>query len=211
MIYLSQLVLDPRSRGVLSDLANPYQLHRTVMSGFADDLTDDERVLFRLEIQRCEPYLSVLVQSRTPPNWDALSAKNYLLRPAAVKTLSLEPQPGQAFQFRLLANPTKRMRGEGEKDGRRIGLVREDDQLAWLMRKGEQHGFRVLAVRTVKIPQPEGVKRESGVIHRIRQQAVRFDGSLQVTDAVSFAGVVADGIGSGKAMGFGLLSLARAS
>lgn len=207
-MYLSQLILDPRARVVLEDLADPYQLHRTVMSGFSQELPANERVLYRLDMQRSEPQLSILVQSHTLPNWDVLSQRGYLLRPAAIKTLTLQPTAGQVFWFRLAANPTKRLRAEGKNDGARIGLVREEDQLTWLNRKGEQHGFQVLATQTTKIVQADGWKFEKGQNHRIRQHAVRFDGRLQVTDVETFTRALENGIGSGKGFGFGLLSLA---
>ena len=207
-MYLSQLILDPRARVVLEDLADPYQLHRTVMSGFSRELPASERVLYRLDMQRSEPHLSILVQSHTLPNWDVLSQRGYLLRPAAIKTLALQPTAGQVFWFRLAANPTKRLRAEGKNDGARIGLVREEDQLTWLNRKGEQHGFQVLATQTTKIVQADGWKFEKGQNHRIRQHAVRFDGRLQVTEAEAFTRALENGIGSGKGLGFGLLSLA---
>lgn len=210
MIYLSRLVLNPRSPDVLRDLGNPYQLHRTLMSGFPPNMPPGERVLFRVEVQRIEPFLSILVQSHNKPDWEKLARSNYLNRPAAVKTVDLRPEAGQVFRFRLLANPTKRLRSDGTADGPRVGLTREEDQLAWLLRKGERHGFRVLEARTAKVAQPDGLKIEQNKRHRIRQQAVRFDGLLQVTDAELFARSLSDGIGSGKGMGFGLLSLARA-
>lgn len=207
-MYLSQLILDPRARVVLENLADPYQLHRTVMSGFSQELPTNERVLYRLDMQRSEPQLSILVQSHTLPNWDILSQRGYLLRPAVIKTLTFQPTAGQVFWFRLAANPTKRLRAEGKNDGARIGLVREEDQLTWLNRKGEQHGFQVLATQTTKIVQADGWKFEKGQNHRIRQHAVRFDGRLQVTDVETFTRALENGIGSGKGFGFGLLSLA---
>ena len=207
-MYISQLILDPRARVVLEDLADPYQLHRTVMSGFSRELPVSERVLYRLDMQRSEPQLSILVQSHTLPNWDVLSQRGYLLRPAAVKAFELQPTAGQVFWFRLVANPTKRLREEGKNDGARVGLVREEDQLTWLNRKGEQHGFQVLATQTAKIVQADGWKFEKGQNHRIRQHTVRFDGRLQVTEAEAFTRALENGIGSGKGLGFGLLSLA---
>lgn len=213
-MYLSQLVLDPRARSVLHDLADPYQLHRTIMSAFPSLEPAGERVLFRLEQQRSEPYLTILVQSHTTPDWSALDARGYLLQPAAVKVFEAQPTAGQLFRFRLLANPTKRLKangqGEGKVDGPRIGLFREEDQLAWLERKAGQNGFRVLEVQTVKIAQPDGWKQTDGKSHPIRCQAVRFDGRLQVTEAAAFAAALCDGIGSAKGFGFGLLSLAPA-
>jgi CRISPR system Cascade subunit CasE len=38
---------------------------------------------------------------------------------------------------------------------------------------------------------------------------VQFEGDLEVTDAAAFRAALAQGIGSGKAYGFGLLSIAR--
>lgn len=209
-MYLSQLVLDPRSRGVLSDLADPYQLHRTLMSAFPASVPAGERMLFRLEQQHSQPCLAILVQSQTRPNWTHLSERGYLLRPAAVKQFDLEPAAGQQYRFRLLANPTKRLKGSGDKDGPRIGLMREEQQLQWLDRKSRQHGFCVLAAQVTKIVQPDGWKREKGKNHRIRFHAVRFDGHLQVSEAAAFLRAWNEGIGSGKGFGFGLLSLARA-
>ena len=43
---------------------------------------------------------------------------------------------------------------------------------------------------------------------RLSFGSVVFDGRLEVTDADSFREVLANGIGSGKAFGFGLLSVA---
>jgi CRISPR system Cascade subunit CasE len=207
-MYLSQLLLDLRSRDVLADLSDPYQLHRTVMSGFPTQAPVCERVLFRLEIQRREPPVSLLVQSQTAPDWAALERRGYLLRPAVVKTFTPSFSTGQLFRFRLAANPTKRLHGDGEKDGPRVGLMYEDDQLAWLQRKGELHGFQVLSAQTAKIVQPDGWKCENGKKHRIRQLGVRFDGVLEVCRPDEFDRALAGGVGSGKGFGFGLLSLA---
>ncbi len=209
-MYLSQLILDPRSRSVLHDLADPYQLHRTLMSAFPSSLPAGERVLFRVEQQRKIPYLSILVQSSTLPDWNGLNERAYLLLPASVKPFHVHPAIGQAFRFRLLANPTKRLRGNDKTDGPRVGLLRQEDQIAWLERKAGQNGFRVLEVQTIKTLHPDAVKRENGKTHHIHSEAVRFDGFLQVTEPEPFLMGLTCGIGSGKGFGFGLLSLAPA-
>lgn len=208
-MYLSQLILNPGAKLVLADLSDPYQMHRTVMSGFPQNLPQDERVLFRVELQRQAPVVRVLVQSHTSPGWEHLLEKGYLQLPAEVKEIAFGPAEGQEFRFRLLANPTKRLRADGKEDGPRVGLVHEDDQLAWLQRKGELHGFRVLDATVGKAVQPDGWKvTGDGQKHRLRQVGARFDGRLQVTNAQAFSQAWLDGIGSGKGLGFGLLSLA---
>jgi CRISPR system Cascade subunit CasE len=214
-MYLSQLILDPRSRAVLHDLANPYQLHRTLMSAFPASLPPGERVLYRVEQQRRIPYLSILVQSGSRPDWSGLNERGYLLLPVAVKPFDVYPASGQVFRFRLLANPTKRLKGNGNANGPRtngprVGLLHQEDQLAWLERKAAQNGFRVMEVQTIKTLQPDAVKREKNLTHHIHCDAVRFDGLLQVIEPDSFKNGWINGIGSGKGFGFGLLSLAPA-
>ena len=57
-MYLSRLILNPRSRQVRSELADLYEMHRTVMQSFAGRLEDDELVLFRAVVvclRRCRP------------------------------------------------------------------------------------------------------------------------------------------------------------
>jgi len=208
-MYLSQLLLNPYSTNVMIDLNDPYQMHRTVMSGFSAQIPETERVLFRLEIQNRHPQLSLLVQSHLLPDWSRLPGKDYLLVPAQVKAFTPAFSIEQVFSFRLTANPTKRLRGDGKQVGHRVGLLREEEQLAWLERKGTENGFRVLAVRTTHLDQPDGWKPEGKKKHRLQYQSVRFDGHLQVTDAKTFTDALVKGIGSGKGMGFGLLSLAR--
>lgn len=208
-MYLSQLLLNSRSMLVINDLNDPYQMHRTVMSGFAEELPEDERVLFRLEIRDYFPQLNLLVQSHTSPDWSHLADKGYLHKPASIKAFDPVFSAGQAYSFRLQANPTKRLPGKGDKDGPRVGLLREEEQMAWLERKGEQHGFRLLVARSAHLDQPDGWKQDGAKKHCLQYQAVRFDGQLVVTDANLFTTALYKGIGSGKSMGFGLLSLAR--
>lgn len=210
-MYLSQLVFDPWAYPVADALSDPYQMHQKVMSGFPRPLPPGERVLFRLELKRTPPQAVVLVQSRTAPDWSRLAQEGDLLRPAEVKTFDPRFASGQVFLFRLVANPTKRLRGDGQKDGPRVGLFREEDQLAWFARKAALNGFRPLSVQTEKVVQPDGWKNENGKTYCIRHLAVRFSGQLEVTDPRAFARAFAEGIGSGKGLGFGLLSLVRAA
>ena len=213
-MYLSRLILNPRTRRVQKEIADPYQMHRSLMNGFPDDLAEgDERVLFRLESHPRTGDLTLLVQSLTLPNWSWLAepgARGYLLPVdvpnPAVKSFDLDLSSGQVLAFRLRANPTVRRRlPDGTR--KRVGLCREEEQVAWLERKAEQGGFRVRSVRT---------SNQHVVGGRLRQEArklcllsVQFDGLLQVTDPDRLRETVQRGVGSGKGMGFGLLSLAR--
>lgn len=216
-MYLSQLILNPRHRRVQKEVALPYQLHRSLMNAFPDDLQEgQERVLFRLEKRPRATALTLLVQSFTLPDWSWLAAPNargYLL-PVDVpnpstKSFDLRLAPGQELTFRLRANPTARRRlPDGSR--KRVGLCKEEEQRAWLERKAEQGGFQILSARTSQQDTiKEKVKRDKETIE-LCFLSVQFDGLLRVHDPDRLHASVRNGVGSGKGMGFGLLSLAPA-
>jgi CRISPR system Cascade subunit CasE len=210
-LYLSRVCLNARSRRARRDVAQPYELHRTLLRAFPAAADGGPgRVLYRLDVDERGGDLTVLVQSEIAPDWAWLAAEGDYLR------ADVQPNPackswtpgfavGQALAFRLRANPTAR------RDDKRVGLYGEEEQLAWLARKAEAGGFRVGGVRVAR----EGMSKsyrlaEDGQRQLLQLFAVRFDGVLQVVDPARFAETVAAGVGSGKGLGFGLLSLARA-
>lgn len=207
-MYLSRLVLNPRSRRSQRERADIYQLHRTVMRAFPENLPPGERVLFRLETDAQTGVLTVLVQSQGEPDWRWLddASPGYLLPldspNPAVKAFDPAFDTGQEFVFRLRANPTVK------RDGRRLALLRDDDQRDWLLRKGRHGGFDVLSVRINSEGMVRGHTRHDDQFTLL---AVQFDGLLRVTDPVTLAATVAQGIGPAKGLGFGLLSLAPAA
>jgi CRISPR system Cascade subunit CasE len=206
-MYLSRLILNPRSRAVQRDLASPYELHRTVMGGFPDNLAASaERVLYRLDQMERGNQIWLLVQSQLEPDWSGLDA-TYLAQTdrdnPAVKEVDMRPVPGQRLTFRLRANPTRRLVQPADK-GKRVGIYKVDEQIQWLNRKAENGGFVVESVLPTQQQRTDDRKRD------LKFLSVQFDGILQVTDSEQFALALANGIGSGKAFGFGLLSVARA-
>jgi CRISPR system Cascade subunit CasE len=200
-------------------------MHRTVMHAFAGRAQKDERVLFRLEIHPRIGMLTLLVQSLLEPDWAFLASpeKNYLLALAecppeveanpTCKFIDLEFTPGQNLMFRLKANPTvkKTVREEG-KDGRktRRGLLREEDQLKWLERKLEACGAKLVSACTSNDTKVKGERRKADERQELSFLSVQFDGVLQVQDPAALNIALQAGIGSGKGLGFGLLSLAPA-
>lgn len=198
-MYLSKLTLNPRSRQVMAELNNVYELHRTVMQAFPDD--EPGRVLFRVDERRGRSEPLLLVQSQAAPDWAPLAASDgYLAAPPAEKEFHPEFRSGQTLVFRLLANPTVR------RNGSRQGILDEDAQIEWLERKGRRGGFAPAGV----VPSPQGFVRTRKGGHQLTFYSVRFDGHLTVREPETFRQTVEAGIGSGKAFGFGLLSVAPA-
>jgi CRISPR system Cascade subunit CasE len=206
MMYLTQLALNPRCRQVREDLADPYELHRTLLRVFPDaEDGGPGRVLYRVEPPRGEPRFLVLVQSDVAPDWSRLGVPGgYLLGPPATKPFDPSFAVGQRLCFRLRANPTVK------RDGKRRPLLDEGQQRAWLDRKAADAGFRVVRAEVTAEGASCGRKPAGADTLTLTLHAVRFDGLLAVTDPGRVRQALQAGIGCAKGFGFGLLSLAPA-
>jgi len=164
----------------------------------------------------------ILVQSASAikPNWDYAFHNASFLLAASPQVKSLDPcfTNGKHFRFRLMANPTRRLReGSLEADGQPIKEkwigkrvpIPNDQLFDWLARRAEKSGF---FVREDSIYIQPGYiyvnkkKTQADKGHRLR--SVRYNGVLKVVDPARFQETIAQGLGPGKAFGFGLLSLA---
>jgi len=206
-LYLSRLILNPRSRQVTSELADAYQMHRTLMRAFpSQEAGGPGRVLFRVDTDMYS-YPVILVQSDKEPDWGFLSERIYL---ADIQdSLTYKPynpifREGQRLRFLLRANPTVRKIFEDGKPGRRIGLCKEAEQTEWFKRKGECGGFHADSFSI--LPNGKQISRREGQSNT--HVSVVFTGVLTVTDPELFRNTLESGIGSAKGFGFGLLSIA---
>lgn len=204
-MYLTRLTLDPRSAQARLDLTNPYDMHRTLVRAFvADEQQKPPRFLWRLEPQlnwHAPPI--VLVQSCIAADWQYLHVlPNYLRGSPETKIFDEKGNLGlhQCYRFRLFANPTV------TRDGKRYGLLKEADQLAWLVRQGQRHGFELTSVIVTACDMLHTKKQAAG----ITLLRACYEGGLRVTDPGLLENAVRTGIGPGKAFGCGLLSLAKA-
>ncbi|MHB8764966.1 MAG: type I-E CRISPR-associated protein Cas6/Cse3/CasE [Deferrisomatales bacterium] len=220
-MFLHRLHLDPRCREARRDLADPYQLHSTLCRAFSEP----ERKCPPNEfLWRLEPELDpagcprILVQSRSLPNWKRIDSPGWLASadpPVDVRArLKLDAlTAGTRFRFRLRANPCV------TRNGKRLGLLRPEEQEAWLARQGERHGFSVPKLAAfdlaglsqgridVRICQEQMLRGRQHEGNGIRIFSVLYDGFLAVTEPRCFGDAVRTGIGHGKAMGLGLLSV----
>ena len=246
-LYLSRLWLDPRHGAVRADLADCHSLHRTVLRAFptiarpggvetnpaSTGARAGHDVLYRVEADQRPGLVTLLVQSGQPPNWAHL-LPGYLLslgdgpaNPSSkrVDGIYTDLRDNITLVFRLRANPTRKIdtksgpNGE-RRNGRRVPLRDDAAHIAWLRRKGEQHGFTLLSTEInpdlpdVRSTNPSAVTGRKGPTdpsegaRRLTFSSVLFEGRLRVTDAAALRAALLGGVGSGKAYGFGLLSVA---
>lgn len=224
-MLLHRIHLNPRCREARRDIADPYQLHASLCRAFCppDQKCSPGEVLWRLEPETdMAGQPRILVQSRSVPDWSRIETPGWLAEADAgidlVEKLALhEMKAGNRFRFRLRANPCV------TKDGKRLGLMKVAEQERWLQRKGVQHGF-VLPELTnfdfaeleqarpdVRITQEQMLTGRQHSGNGIRVYSVLYEGRLMVTDPDKFKQAMARGIGHGKVMGLGLLSIAPVS
>ncbi len=223
-MFLHRLHLNSRNREARRDLADPYELHSTLCRAFSspEEACPPNAFLWRLEPEADpEGHPRILVQSRDLPRWDRIEVPGWFARdpdPAVnlVHRLALEKLlVGNRFRFRLRANPCVM------REGKRLGILRQDAQEAWILRKGkDQHGFTVPVLASfdldeagpqradVRISQEQMLRGRQRSGHEIRVFSALYDGTLTVTDPARFREALQSGIGHGKAMGLGLLSVA---
>lgn len=221
-MLLHRIHLDPRCKEVRRDLSDPYQLHSTLCRAFSGPSTKcrEGEFLWRLEAPAdSERYPHVLVQSRAIPDWNGINVRGWLTKadPAVDLYARLKLDvlgSGQRFRFRLRANPSV------TRAGKRLGLLRVEGQEKWLERKGQQHGFSLPKLASfdfsessrervdVRVSEERMLHGEQRSGNGIRVFSALFDGMLIVTEPEKFRTALQTGIGHGKSLGLGLLSVA---
>ena len=112
---------------------------------------------------------------------------------------------GQAWRFRLTANPTYRRAEDGGRPGKVLGHVTASQQVEWLLERADGAGFAV--------PQYEGeplvnvigreVKAFQRGSSRVTLATATFQGHLEVTDAEALRRATPRGVHDGRPGGRG--------
>ncbi|HBR14937.1 MAG TPA: type I-E CRISPR-associated protein Cas6/Cse3/CasE [Candidatus Omnitrophica bacterium] len=208
-MLLHKLHLNLRCKEVRRDVANPYEMHSTLCRAFCAEEQKCPPALFlwRLEPEtRPDGTPRALIQSQALPDWSRIAIDDWFAEepasPIDIKQrLRLDPDfllKGIRFRYRLRANPSVR------RNGKRIGLYKPEEQDAWLVRQGQRNGFIPETIHRSQEKMLDG-KRRSG--EPIRVFSVLYDGILKVMEPGPFIKAVTCGIGHGKAMGLGMLSI----
>ncbi|WP_305856480.1 type I-E CRISPR-associated protein Cas6/Cse3/CasE [Balneatrix alpica] len=185
---------------------DPYQQHRALWQLFPDRAAEKRDFLFRVEDWQSRKGAAVLMQSALAP------ATTEVAQVLATKTVAFTIPIGRTLRFKLRANPVKTIKDERQRLNRkgevktcRVPLVQEEQQLQWLMRK------LAPAARL----ESAWVSKEQPLYFRKGEMAgkiqpICFEGLLTIEDTAAWQILIQQGIGPGKAMGCGLLSVAPA-
>ncbi|WP_433393432.1 type I-E CRISPR-associated protein Cas6/Cse3/CasE [Micromonospora sp. KLBMP9576] len=236
MPYLSRIRLNPLRTQAQRMLRNPQVLHAAILGGLSRQPVD-ERVLWRMENHQHHLAVLVLTQS-TPSwehlveqaGWPSADEPQSLTKP--YEPLLDQIQRGRTFAFRLKANPTgatKKPERPSEMQSQRLATNRPrgvrvahrklPDQINWVIERLNRNGCTVLtdtvdgnevpALRVTDRHQIRFRKTDRGTsAPPVTLESVTFDGLLRIDDPTPARTALLAGIGTAKAYGFGLLTLA---
>jgi len=215
-LFLNRLTLNLGHRDVRRDLANAYDMHRTLARAFVSGPDADvEPFLWRLEASRDAEPPRLLVQSQVDAQWGQLPA-DYVLDLAQRSWMPEEVfGKGKAVTFRVRANPTvnrvpqtspteEPSNGTSRGKRKRLGLWREDEQLEWLQRQADRLG---LSKVEAAVSHAERLRCRRGAAV-MTVSAAQFDGQATIADPDALAAGVRSGIGHARMLGLGLVSVA---
>ncbi|MEW1685453.1 type I-E CRISPR-associated protein Cas6/Cse3/CasE [Streptomyces sp. NPDC093594] len=251
MPYLSKIALNPRRRTAVALLSSPHRLHAAILSGLAVQPVT-ERVLWRLD-SNTPHRADILVLTESRPFWAHLvddagwpGADGGAPLIADYTPLLERLARGREFAFRLTANPVqnvprpsqpseqqaarlKKGADDGSRQrGFRVAHRTAAQQLEWLLKRCERHGFSIPeATATPCAPglQTKGQNLSAGPAvtivsrdilrfrknpdgPRVTLSTATFEGRLRVTDPDTLRACLLSGIGPAKGYGQGLLTLA---
>ena len=211
-LHLAKLILNLQSRQTRQDVADPYDMHRSLSRAFPRP-ESQVTFLWRLEDTRPGEPPVVLVQSEAAPNWQQLPER-WLINQAQQRAWEPEAviHSGQWLRFRVLANPTvttvpKGVDVQGSARGRRkrLGLTRAEDQLDWLQRQSRRLGLGSMTAVVVRSNRLRSTRKKD---HPITVVTALLEGQAQVTDPAALATGLKTGIGHARMLGLGLVSVA---
>ena len=203
---LTRMALDMKKRRTMYALSSPSIFHGVVESSFPGER---KRNLWRIDELGGTTYLMILSEEEPDltravdelgVDGSAWESRDYapLLERIAEETV---------WRFRLCANPTYSENREGQR-GKVHAHRTTEHQMAWLVRQGEQHGFKVTddsfvvtGSRWYRFMKGSGVRKE------VKLLVVTYEGLLTVTDAEKFRAVLQNGFGREKAYGMGLMTV----
>ena len=189
-MFLTRITLTRKNFRDLK-ITDEYSFHRVVYSLFQDG--ERERFLYVDKGPR-DGFHTLLVLSSKEP---AASEVHMEVKPISKSFLMSD-----RYAFEVVLNPVKR----GHQSRKLEPILGQLPLLRWFMEKAAANGFspdEERLVVKVQSSQTFNGKHERQVVHH----RVLFTGVLTVTDRELFIQAFQNGIGRGKAFGFGLLQL----
>ncbi len=193
-MYLTKLQLSLQKEYDISCLQDCEKMHKRVLRLFQTDRVSG-RILYRVNPAE----QAVYIRSQVPP--DTAYTKGERIHTKSLDRMEAQLLMSPYLRFELLTMPFTSHTNEGYRNKLRVPITSPDGMMAWLMRKGSQHGFHLQQIRIGGQTLITGMHR----VGPLAFAAVHFSGVLEVTDKQQFMEAWQGGIGTGRAYGMGML------
>lgn len=221
-MFFSRVWIDPNRRGARRLLTSPQRIH-AVVAGATSHAEGKQRPLWRLD--QSASGLQLLVVSKHEPDFTSLLEQCDIPAEDGWQTTSYDPFLGalaeeQVWRFRLAANPVRSLREVSDPTsltrGKRVPIVGMERLQEWLTSKADSLGVE-FPDSGVTVTQREANAFTRKVTpnaasnaprQRVSISRVQYDGVLTVKEPELLRTKLTAGVGSAKAYGCGLLTLA---
>ena len=210
-MYISRVMLNTSRRNTQIALNSPNRFHGAIEDSFNEK---QDRNLWRIDRLNGNSYM--IMVSCSKPDLDSFieqfSDKGQKAEIISYDKFLESIQNGSIWRFRLVANPTRSIKQDGEERGKVVAHIKEKYQLEWLLQKASKNGFHIVQNGTessasVTASEWKNFKKKNK--YSVHLLAVSYDGILRVDDAELFRHALCNGIGREKAYGMGLLTIMR--
>lgn len=208
-LFVSSVVLNPKSSTVQSDLSDLYSLHRRLIKAFHVYACKEKvSMLYRIGLPMDQTIVGIpiLVQSMVKPIWDELLdlPDYFFTRPTINEIERIEIQNDSTYYFKINAGPSRLSADH------KVVRLYHDQLLRWIVNKGILHGFYVEKdeISIKKLPTMTAIKVKNNEKSVLKIDLIEYTGSLHVVNKTLLTDALFNGIGRGTEFGCGLISLA---
>lgn len=220
-MYITRIAINRRRREAGKLLGSRQAMHAAVESLFPPSLetTGPKRNLWRLDAQGNSAWLYVVSEERPDATsivenagWPDADQKTW--ESADYVRVLTKVSDGSRFRFKIAVNPIRNLPPEPAGGrGKKVPIKGERAQLEWFTKTLEKAGAAIvtneLGGTSAKIVESgEDTFNRKGASITLTKATIT--GVLEVTDTETFRKALTTGIGTGKAYGLGLLTIAAA-
>ncbi|MBF4163031.1 type I-E CRISPR-associated protein Cas6/Cse3/CasE [Nocardioides acrostichi] len=216
-MYLTQMHLNSARRGAARLLQSPQRMHAAVMNGFAPGAETKScagRVLWRVDRLKDRTTLYVSSPGR-PDLTHVVEQAGWPTGGDPWRTVDTSPfnerlAVGQAWHFRLTANPVKSLRSDTGGRGKVAPHVTAQRQEEWFRSRASGVGIELADAALVERRTLKFARHTDRPGQQVTVATATFEGTLGVTDPDALRHALTHGVGRAKSYGCGLMTLAPA-
>ena len=192
-MYISKVLIDVKFPAVRHDLNSPDLFYNTIKA-----MTGDSKPVYRIEnipLYQTNFVQPVVVVSASRPDIHKSGKPSGYFRGIETLDYASPMREGMVYRFFIKANPSVKIFFKV------YDVDTDEGRLKWLETESSPNGFQIIDCKC----SDDGyiVSREKGE----KLSSVIYEGALKISDKNKFTAALCNGIGRGRSLGLGLLSV----